>query len=55
MGQTLRLSVNGENLLTAYDADNIYPSGGCGFLIDSGSMLADDFTVSANIPSKPKG
>lgn len=47
-GQELHLSINGETVLSAKDESNTYSSGGCGYFIDSGSMLADNFSVSSN-------
>lgn len=40
-----KLSVDGLPVLSARDEKRVHESGGCGFLICAGSMLADDFAV----------
>ena len=42
-GKRLSMWINGA--LTAQAEDEAYPSGGAGFLVESGAMLADSFTI----------
>jgi len=41
------VSVDGRFLLSADDPDSTFASGGCGYLVDEGTILSDDFTVDA--------
>lgn len=43
IGSRLALLINGEPIVEA--EDSAYPSGGAGFLVESGAMLADGFTI----------
>lgn len=46
-GRNLVFKINDRVVLKVKDAENTYRDGGCGFLIDTGTMLADDFHVSS--------
>lgn len=43
----LELAVGGKPLLACEDTDNPYFCGGTGFLVNSGAMFIDDFTIAA--------
>ena len=43
IGNTLTCAVDGKLLMTA--EDDVYAEGGCGFLVDRGTFLADDLLV----------
>lgn len=49
-GSTLSLSINGRPVLQARDDDQPYQSGAAGFLVDTGTVLADGFLVRAVDP-----
>ncbi|WP_300862010.1 ADP-ribosylglycohydrolase family protein [uncultured Oscillibacter sp.] len=44
-GWCFQLTVDGLPILSAQDEGRVHKSGGCGFLVCDGSMLADDFAV----------
>lgn len=46
-GNVLQAAVDGKTVLTTADPETAYQSGGCGYLIDRGAMLADGFSVRA--------
>ena len=51
VGSTLSVLINGRLVLEARDDDQPYKSGAAGFLIDTGTVLADGFVVQAIEPA----
>jgi ADP-ribosylglycohydrolase len=47
MGNRLTLRINGERVAEAADDDHPYRSGSAGFLVDTGTVLADGFVIKA--------